>query len=102
MGCSSSPATSSSGGAVTGAATVAVTGAVAITFGGGITTGDIALLISPTTHCGCGEKYHSWAECDSLATVTFPVAGTYLMTLTQVGRFNADRFTFTKMKRSDE
>jgi hypothetical protein len=29
--------------------------------------------------------------------VTFTQAGTYLMTLTQVGRFNADSFTFTKM-----
>ena len=72
-------------------------GAVNLSFGGGITTGDVALPISPTTNCGCGENYHSWAERDDLATVTFPVAGTYLMTMTQVGRFNADRFTFTKM-----
>ena len=60
-------------------------------------TGDVALPLSPTTNCGCGENYHSWAERDNLATVTFPVAGTYLMTMTQVGRFNADKFTFTKM-----
>jgi hypothetical protein len=72
-------------------------GGVNLSFGGGITTGDVALPISPTTNCGCGENYHSWAERDDLATVTFPVAGTYLMTMTQVGRFNADRFTFTKM-----
>jgi hypothetical protein len=71
-------------------------GAVNLSFGAGITTGDIALPISPTTNCGCGENYHSWAERDALGTVTFPAAGTYLMTLTQVGRFNADTFIFTK------
>jgi hypothetical protein len=72
-------------------------GGVNLSFGGGITTGDVALPLSPTTNCRCSENYHSWAQRDNLATVTFPAAGTYLMTMTQVGRFNADRFTFTKM-----
>jgi hypothetical protein len=71
-------------------------GGLNLSFGSGITTGDIALPISPTTNCGCGENYHSWAERDGLATVTFPAAGTYLMMFTQVGRFNADTLTFTK------
>jgi hypothetical protein len=77
-------------------------GGVNLSFGDGITTGDVALPISPTNDCGCGENYHSWAERDDLATITFPAAGIYLMTMTQVGRFNADKFTFTKIQRSDE
>jgi hypothetical protein len=77
-------------------------GGVNLSFGDGITTGDVSLPLSPTTDCGCGENYHSWAERDNLATVTFPTAGMYLMTMTQVGRFNADKFTFTKIQQSDE
>ena len=72
-------------------------GAVNLSFGNGITTGDLKLAITPTTTCGSGENYHCWDDRKSLATVTFPAPGTYLMTLTQVGRFNADSFTFAKM-----
>jgi hypothetical protein len=71
-------------------------GGVNLSFGGAITTGNVALPLSPTTTCACSENYHSWAQRDNLATVTFPAAGTYVMTMTLVGRFNADTFTFTK------
>jgi hypothetical protein len=72
-------------------------GGVNLSFGGNITTGNLALAITPTTHSGSGENYHSWDTRSGLGTVTFPAAGRYVMTLTQVGRFNADSFTFTKM-----
>jgi hypothetical protein len=73
-------------------------GGVNISFGPTITTGNLMLTVtSPNTICGGGEYYHCWGQRDNLATVDFPAAGTYLMTLTQVGRFNADNFTFTKM-----
>lgn len=72
-------------------------GAFNLSFGNNITTGDVKLAITPTTNSGSGENYHSWDTRTGLATVTFPAAGTYLMTFTQVGRFNADAFTFTKM-----
>jgi hypothetical protein len=52
---------------------------------------------SPVDVCGGGEYYHCWIPRMNLATVTFPQAGTYVMTLTQTGRFNASSFTFTKM-----
>ena len=68
-----------------------------LSFGNAITTGDIPLAITPTTNSGSGENYHSWDTRSALGTVTFPAAGKYLMTFTQVGRFNADSFTFTKM-----
>jgi len=65
---------------------------------GNITTGNLTLAVTdPVKLCGGGEYYHCWAQRENLATVTFPQAGTYLMTLTQTGRFNADNFTFTKM-----
>jgi hypothetical protein len=57
----------------------------------------LKLAITPTTNSGSGENYHSWDDRKNLATVTFPAPGKYLMTLTQVGRFNADSFTFAKM-----
>ena len=68
-----------------------------ISFSGNITTGNIPLAITPTTNSGSGENYHSWDTRSTLGMVTFPAAGKYLMTLTQVGRFNADSFTFTKL-----
>lgn len=80
-------------------ATVAVpqNGAFNLSFTGNVTTGNVALTVTSTANSGSGEMYHSWDTRSNLATVTFPAAGTYLMTLTQVGRFNADNFTFTKM-----
>jgi len=73
-------------------------GAMNISFAPNITTGNLTLVaVNPNDRCGGGEYYHCWWQRDNLATVTFPAAGTYLMTLTQVGRFNADNFTFTKM-----
>ncbi|HSZ82132.1 MAG TPA: hypothetical protein VLA14_07620, partial [Polyangia bacterium] len=72
-------------------------GGVNLSFGAAITTGNLTLAVTNPSNCGGGEYYHCWAQRDGLATVTFPMAGTYLMTLTQVGRFNADNFTFTKM-----
>ena len=72
-------------------------GGVNLSFGASITTGDLALAVTNPSACGGGEYYHCWAQRENLAMVTFPAAGTYLMTLTQTGRFNADNFTFTKM-----
>jgi hypothetical protein len=67
-----------------------------LSFEDGITTGDVAVAVTSNEHSGSGENFHSWEDRAGLATVTFPAAGTYLMTLTQVARFNADSFTFTK------
>jgi len=72
-------------------------GGVNLSFGGTITTGNLTLAVTNPSNCGGGEYFHCWAQRENLATVTFPAAGTYLMTLTQTGRFNADNFTFTKM-----
>jgi hypothetical protein len=72
-------------------------GGVNLSFGATITTGNLTLAVTNPSNCGGGEYYHCWAQRDGLATVTFPMAGTYLMTVTQVGRFNADNFTFMKM-----
>jgi hypothetical protein len=73
-------------------------GAMNVSFGGTITTGDVKLPVqSPVDVCGGGEYYHCWIPRQNLATVTFTAAGTYLMTLAQPGRFNADYLTFTKM-----
>ncbi len=72
-------------------------GGVNLSFGGDITTGSLSLAVTPNTNSGSGENFHSWDDRKNLGTVSFPAAGTYLMTLTQVARFNADAFTFTKM-----
>jgi hypothetical protein len=82
---------------VAGTMAVPQGGGFNLSFGGNITTGNISLAITPTTNSGSGENYHSWDTRSNLATVTFPAAGSYLMTLTQVGRFNADSFTFTRL-----
>jgi hypothetical protein len=89
------------------AGTYAVGGFMAVPMGGGVnisfsgpgnvSTGNLTLAVTNPSMCGGGEYYHCWAQRDDLATVTFTQAGTYLMTLTQTGRFNADNFTFTKM-----
>jgi hypothetical protein len=82
---------------VAGTMAVPPGGGLNLSFGSNITTGNLSLAITPTTHSGSGENYHSWDTRSDLATVTFPAAGNYLMMLTQVGRFNADSFTFTKL-----
>jgi hypothetical protein len=68
-----------------------------ISFGADITTGDMTFPVTPTANSGSGEGFHSWDDRANLATVTFSAPGTYLMTLTQVSRFNADSFSFTRM-----
>ena len=73
--------------------------AVLPTFGAGITSGAIALPASPVSAaCRCLEAYHAWFNSANIGTVTFPVAGTYLMTPTlNAGTYNPLFFTFTKM-----
>lgn len=83
--------------AVGGTMAVPQGGGMNLSFGNGITTGDISLAITSTANSGSGENYHSWDTRPTLGSVTFPAAGTYLMTFTQVGRFNASSFSFTKM-----
>jgi hypothetical protein len=71
---------------------------IALDFGNGVTTGTIAVPASPCTWSGCPSTFHSWEIVSDLATVTFPVAGTYLMTFTIVNNaLNPNYFTFTKM-----
>ena len=71
---------------------------VSLDFGGGIMTGPFPIPTSPTANCKCTETYHSWQPVDKLAMVTFPTAGTYLMTFTIVTKnLNLSTFTFTKM-----
>ena len=82
---------------VAGTMAVPQGGGVNLSFGANISTGNLSLALTPTTNSGSGESYHSWDTRTNLAPVTFPSAGTYLMTLTQVGRFNADNFTFSKL-----
>lgn len=71
-------------------------GGANLSFGNDITSGNLSLAVTPNTNSGSGENYHSWDERSNLGSVTFPAAGTYVMTFTQVSRFNADAFTFTK------
>jgi len=68
-------------------------------FGDGVTSGSIALPASPVSAaCKCLEAYHAWTNSMNLGTVTFPAAGTYLLTLTlNMGTYNPLYFTFTKM-----
>jgi hypothetical protein len=68
-------------------------------FGGGITSGAITLPASPVTAaCRCIEAYHAWYNSSNFSAVTFPAAGTYLMTLTlNAGTYNPLYFTFTRM-----
>ncbi len=72
-------------------------GGANLSFGNNITSGNLAFAVTPNTNSGSGENFHSWDDRKNLGTVTFAAAGTYIMTLTQVSRFNADSFTFTKM-----
>ena len=68
-------------------------------FGDGVTSGSIALPASPVSAaCKCLEAYHAWTNSMNIGTVTFPAAGTYLLTLTlNMGTYNPLYFTFTKM-----
>jgi hypothetical protein len=68
-----------------------------LSFGNDLSTGNVSVAVTPNTNSGSGENFHSWDDRAGIATVTFPAAGKYLMTLTQTGRFNAASFTFTKM-----
>jgi hypothetical protein len=91
---------------VTQAGTYSIGGAMAVPggvnieldFGNGVTTGMMALPQSPTAMCKCPETYHSWETVTGVGMVTFPSAGTYVMTmkiLTQ--QYNPETFVFTKM-----
>jgi len=68
-------------------------------FGNGVTSGAVALPASPVTQaCKCLEAYHAWNNSMNIGAVTFPAAGTYLMTVTlNAGTYNPLYFTFTKM-----
>jgi hypothetical protein len=68
-----------------------------LSFGQNISSGNIAVTATPTANSGSGEGFHSWDDRKNLGTVSFPAAGSYVMTFTQVSRINADAFTFTKM-----
>jgi hypothetical protein len=72
---------------------------ITLDFGEGVTTGTIALPASPVTPaCKCLEAYHAWTVVSDIGTVSFPAAGTYLMTLTlTAAQFNPLYFTFAKM-----
>jgi hypothetical protein len=71
---------------------------VSLDFGGAIMTGAFPIPASPTANCKCTETYHSWQTVDKLAMVTFPKAGTYLMTFTVVTiKLHVATFTFSKM-----
>ncbi len=71
---------------------------LSVSFGNGIMTGTFPVPASPCTWAGCPSTFHSWSLPSNLATVTFPVAGTYLMTFTIVNNaLNPNFLTFTKM-----
>jgi hypothetical protein len=72
---------------------------IALDFGNGVTSGTITLPVSPVTAaCRCLEAYHAWTVVSNIGMVTFPAAGTYLMTFTLIAaQFNPLYFTFTKM-----
>jgi hypothetical protein len=84
--------------AVGGFMAVPPTTTISLNFGGGVTTGTFPVPASPCTWAGCPSTFHSWSLPSNLATVTFPVAGTYLMTFTiQNNALNPNFLTFTKM-----
>ncbi len=69
---------------------------LSLNFGNSVTTGTFPVPASPCT--GCPSVFHAWSSPSNLATVTFPVAGTYLMTFTIVNNaLNPNYLTFTKM-----
>jgi hypothetical protein len=72
---------------------------ITLDFGNGVTSGTIPLPASPVTAaCKCAEAYHAWNPAPAFGMVTFPTAGTYLLTLTlNTGNYNPLYFTFTKM-----
>jgi hypothetical protein len=69
---------------------------ITMDFGNGVTTGMLALPASPVSAaCKCIEAYHAWNPVDNIGTITFPAAGTYLMTMTlNTGNYNPLYFTF--------
>jgi hypothetical protein len=74
--------------------------AFTLDFGNGISTGMITIAQgSPVSAaCRCVEAYHAWTPFAMLGQVTFPAAGTYVMTFTlNKLQFNPLYFTFTKM-----
>jgi hypothetical protein len=84
--------------AVGGFMAVPPTTTISLNFGNGVTTGTFPVPASPCTWAGCPSTFHSWSLPSNLATVTFPVAGTYLMTFTiQNNALNPNFLTFTKM-----
>jgi hypothetical protein len=73
---------------------------VKLDFGGGIMTGNFVVppSLCGTPDPGCTEGFHVWQWNENLATVTFPAAGTYVMTFTLVTSvFNPGYWVFTKM-----
>lgn len=71
---------------------------LSLNFGNNITTGTFPVPASPCTWTGCPSTFHSWSLPSNLATVSLPVAGTYLMTFTIVANaLNPNFLTFTKM-----
>jgi hypothetical protein len=69
----------------------------ALDLGNGVATGTFPLPVSPCASAGC-SVYHSWNPVANLAKVTFPSAGTYLMTFTvETFRFDSLCLTVTKL-----
>jgi len=84
--------------AIGGAMAVPAGTSIELDFGNGVTTGTITLPTSPTAMCMCPETYHSWETVNNIGMVTFPAAGTYVMTMRLVSQqFNPEYFSFTKM-----
>jgi hypothetical protein len=72
---------------------------ISLDFGGGVTTGTFTV---PSSMCDpgarCTEGYHVWQTDNNMAKVTFPAAGSYVMTFTLVSSFfNPEYLSFTKM-----
>jgi hypothetical protein len=72
---------------------------VSLDFGGGITTGTFTVPPSECVNAAtCTEGFHVWQVNSNMAKVTFPAAGTYVMTFNLVSSvLNPGYWTFTKM-----
>ncbi len=67
---------------------------------GTVTTGvfTVPSSVCGTPDPGCTEGYHVWQMNNAMAMVTFPAAGTYVMTFNLVSSFlNPGYWVFTKM-----